>query len=104
MDTTRVFKITIGGREYDAAPLPTEHMILLNTLQGTGEGMLRSIRVLVRIVEQALGPAAYNDLTDRWLSGEIEFKDIGEAAPELLKLTVAAEKQAASTPPSTPGV
>jgi len=98
MDTQRTLKITIGGTEYDAAPLPPEHMILLNTLQSSGEGMLRSIRVLVRIVEQAVGPVAYNDITDRWLSGDLEFKDIGEAAPELLKLTVAAEKQSASEP------
>jgi hypothetical protein len=87
-NTERPYKITIGGVEYDAAPLPEEHVVIMATLRAKGDDLMRSVKTLCRIVETALGRAAWDSLSDRWMSGEVTFADIGEAVPTLLKMTV----------------
>lgn len=88
-NTERPLKIAIGGVEYDAAPLPEEHVVIMTTLRAAGEDILRSVKTLCRIVEASLGRKAWDELTDRWAAGEVTFADIGEAVPTLLKMTLA---------------
>lgn len=88
-NTERPLKVTIGGVEYDAAPLPEEHVVIMTTLRATGDDLMRSVKTLCRIVEKAVGQKTWDELTDRWAAGEVTFADIGEAVPDLMKMTLA---------------
>ena len=87
-NTERPYQISIGGVEYDAAPLSEEHVVIMATLRAKDADLMRSVKTLCRIVETAVGQATWDTLTDRWMSGEVTFADIGEAVPVLLKMTV----------------
>lgn len=91
--TERPFKITIGGTEYAASLLSEEHVIVMTTMRTSGDALMRSVRTLCRVVESAVGRDAWDEITDRWMAGEITFADVGEAAPDLLKLTLAHHEQ-----------
>lgn len=84
-DTQRNLKVTIGGKEYAAAPLDEGQLIAVQLIKAVPDDA--KLRVISGLFRGSLGDDAHTDLVLRLSYAELTMKDWVGALSDIAKMT-----------------
>lgn len=84
-DTQRIFKVTIGGVEYAAAPFDEGQLTATQLIKAVPDAV--KLRVISGLFRGSLGDDAHTDLVLRLSYAELSMADWLEALRDIAKLT-----------------
>lgn len=92
MGDDKTYIVQIKGKAYRFSPLDPEEVERMSIVSTMGAGHLKTIKSMFRVLSKAAGPDQWDEITDRYVEGEIDLQDV--AVKLLKKLMDRARKDA----------
>lgn len=95
MGDEKYFTIQVKGTAYRFRPMPPEDVERVVLVQSLSVDSTKTIKVLTRVLKNSAGDDAWDELTDRYINGEITVQELTiDVFRKLAKRQGDAEKKA----------